>query len=38
MRKLAVRLPSGEYISAQSGLPYTGPIGYVLDFDEVFSK
>jgi hypothetical protein len=33
-----VRLPSGEYIGAQSGLPYTGPIGYVLDFDEVFSE
>ena len=33
-----IRLPDGECLNAQSGEPYTGPIGYVLDFDEVFSK
>lgn len=33
-----IRLPSGEYISAQNGEPYTGSVGYLFTFDEVFSE
>lgn len=33
-----VRLPGGVYINAQDSSVYTGLIGYIFTFDEVFSK